>query len=184
MVEVMTSKNSNKSYNSGKKETKASSGLRRTLRKALDFELAVQEPLLGPMARLTAKPVPPSMAPQSSGLKTVTRDLRANMPIAPKDLPTGRKLGNTWPSILADRLSEKSLPEALCSRAAPCWLCRYVRTFLCLEKLRGINYPNKWQIRAATARRLEVPVAGWNGPCRRVGPRDRRQPKSLFHHPV
>src|SRR5271166_1916842 len=184
MEEVMTTKNSRRSSASGKKETKGSSGLKQTLQKALDSVLAAPGLQVGQTAPFIPSRPHPSTEALLFGSKTALLGLPVSTtPVAKVPRPANAP-GNTWPSILADRLSEKSLPEALCSQVAPCWLCRYVRTFLCLEKLRGINYPDKWQIRATTARRLEVPVAGWNAPCRRVGPRDRRQPKSLFHHPV
>src|SRR5271157_3694639 len=119
MVEVMTSRNSNKSYNSGTKGTKTSNTVRRTLRKALDSVLAAPALQVGQTAPFIPNQVHPLMAAPYAGSKTDIHDLHASMLTAEKAVQPARKLGNTWPSILADRLSEKSLPEALCSRVTP-----------------------------------------------------------------
>lgn len=59
-----------------------------------------------------------------------------------KDVRAGLKVQQTAPFIV-ERLSEKYLPKDTCTPGAPCWICRYARAFLCLERRR--NDWKRWQ---------------------------------------
>src|SRR5271166_3118008 len=204
MEEVMTTKNSRRSSASGKKETKGSSGLKQTLQKALDSVLAAPGLQVGQTAPfIPSRPHPSTEAPLF-GSKTALLGLPVSTTPVAKALRPANAPGNTYKKNSANPLSAKYLPEALCSRVAPCWLCRYVRTFLCLEKLRGINptplvdrrRPKSlvevvWHLGMKTRRthredldRRWSHLGPYQTPGRRNGPRDRRYPKPLFHHPV
>jgi len=176
----MTTKKCKPSSSSGRKETKGSSLWQRTLQKAKGSVSVAPEWRGGLMDPFIPNPRRLSMDPQSYGVKTGIPALRASTLTAEKEAPKERKHGSTWPNTLADRLSEKSLPEALCCPAAPCWLCRYVRCFLLMEKLRGIRPPKDRRTRREDLDRRSPVDRGFpNGQMRRNGPRDRRYPNPV-----
>ena len=194
-AEATTTKSSKQSSSSGHKGTKASNGLRRTLQKGLDSVLAAPALQVGQTAPFIPNQVHPLMAAPYAGSKMATHDLHASTLTAAKAPLSGRKHGGASPSIMGAPLSAK------CSQEVPCWVCRYVRSFLLLDKLRGImpaQPPKDRRTRKEDRRSGSRRVVRYSlGEHRRAlgwaWAKDRRQPKDMrwkyqyptcMHHPV